>query len=311
MKKVSVIIPAYNKAAYTLSTVQSVIAQTYKDIEIIVVDDGSTDKTPEILRPFRDSIKYIYKKNAGASSARNLGIRLASGQFIAFLDCDDLYLPDKLSVSIDYLIQNPQAGFVHTAAYFVDENDKVLRVFSHPNSKKTGWISESLILRNFICNSTVVARRTCIAKAGLFNESIFTPADWDMWLRFSEYCQAGYIDQPLTKYRIIGSYILNNIERAKNEELTVLREAFKRKPALSPFFKKRALSNVFRRTAVSYLLKENFKNCRDELISSIGTNMLNLPSIALLLGLILKKDILLKLVNSKVYNDFKRHTAKI
>ena len=102
MRKVSVIIPAYNKAALTVKTVESVLNQTYKNIEIIVVDDGSTDDTRRFLLPYDKEIKYIYKRNAGVCSARNVGIHLSTGEYIGLLDCDDMYLPQKIELSVEH-----------------------------------------------------------------------------------------------------------------------------------------------------------------------------------------------------------------
>ena len=100
MKRVSVVIPAYHKADLTIKTVKSVLNHTYKNIEIIVVDDGSTDDTKDQLQLFGDRIHYIYKQNAGASSARNIGIKQAAGEYIALIDCDDIFYPEKISKSV-------------------------------------------------------------------------------------------------------------------------------------------------------------------------------------------------------------------
>ncbi|MFH1877379.1 MAG: glycosyltransferase [Candidatus Omnitrophota bacterium] len=247
MKKVSVVIPAYNMADLTARTVESVLNQTYADVEIIVVDDGSTDGTREKMRSFGDAVKYVYKENGGASSARNLGIKLSKGEYTALLDCDDVYAPDKIEKSVRFLEENPGYGFVHSAANIVDENGKVLEYFSMGEKSGTGWIAESLILRNFICNSTVVARRECFSGAGFFDESIFIPADWDMWLRLSEKYRAGFIDEPLTMYlrRTKGSYTHRHLENALKHQKIVLEKFFKRNPGLVKRLKNKAYSGIF------------------------------------------------------------------
>jgi len=304
MKKVSVVIPAYNKAELTIKTVESVLNQTYKNIEIIVVDDGSTDDTKSRLDPYADRIKYVFKKNGGACSARNLGIKLASGEYVGLLDCDDLYTTKKIELCVDYLEKHSDCGFVHTAAYFIDENDTILRFFSHYQSRHTGWIAKRLLQRNFICNSTIVARKLCFEKAGYFDETIFTPADWDMWLRLAENYKAGYINLPLTKYRISGSYILDHIEQYKTEELMVLEKAFKRSQALSLTFKNRAISNVHRRCAISYLLISKFEQARNEFIQSIHKNKFNLTSIILYIYFTIAKRHLSFVIKNKVFYNF-------
>ena len=228
MKKVSVIVPAYNRSDLTVRTIKSILAQRYENTEILVVDDGSTDDTATKLDQFGRSIVYIYKKNGGACSARNLGIKNASGDYLAFLDCDDIYYHDKISKSVDYLESHPGCGFVQTAIYLIDNDDNIVGTHSPSLKLATGLIAERLILNDFINNPTVVVRKECFDKVGLFDESIFMPADWDMWLRLSEEYQAGYIDEPLSGYRITEGYTIRHLEKNLKEEKYVLEKAFKR-----------------------------------------------------------------------------------
>ncbi|MDD3296623.1 MAG: glycosyltransferase [Candidatus Omnitrophica bacterium] len=304
MKKLSIIIPAYNNADLTVKAVESVLNQTYKNIEIIVVDDGSTDNTREILQPYSKRIKYIYKKNGGACSARNLGISAANGEYIGFLDCDDIYLPRKAERSVKFLDEHPDYGFVYTAAYYIDENEKILRKFSHYLSRKTGWINKKLLLRNYICSSTAVIRKSSFEKTGVFDESIFTPADWDMWLRLSENYKVGYINEPLTLYRITDSYILKNIELFKNEETVVFNKVFKRNPRLRKSFKNRLISNINFRCAKIYILTGNFTKAKKELVESLTKFKLNPTTILLLIYLIIAPKSLQALMKKKVYYNF-------
>lgn len=258
MEKVSVIIPAYNKADFTVQTVESVLRQTYPNIEIIVVDDGSTDQTRQRLAIFGSRIQYIYKDNSGACSARNRGIQLAQGEFIAFLDCDDLYEENKIELCVDFLRKNKDFGFVHTAAYFIDEQGEITDKYSHPKSRHQGWIVKHLLQGNYICNSTPVIRRSCLAEVGGFDEHIFAPADWDLWLRLASRFQTGYIDRPLTKYRIAGNYTFNNLDQACADERYVLEKFFKAHPQCNQVSKKQALASYYLRYAQSYLLKDDF-----------------------------------------------------
>ncbi len=228
MKKVSVIVPAYNKAELTVKTVESILSQDYQNIEIIVVNDGSTDDTEKKLQVFRDRIKYHKKDNGGACSARNFGISVAEGEYIALIDCDDVYYPNKISKSVQLLDSHPEFGFMHTAAKLIDDSDNIVGYHSYPNSQVKGQISHRLVLDNFINNPTVVIRKECFDKVGLFDESIFMPADWDMWIRLSEEFKAGYIDEPLSAYRITSNYTITHLELNLKEELYVLNKAFER-----------------------------------------------------------------------------------
>jgi len=266
MKKVTVIIPAYNKADYTRLTVDSVLAQTYPNIEVIVVDDGSRDQTPQAMGEYGNRIHYIQKTNGGACSARNEGIRRATGEYLAFVDCDDLYYPEKIGHCVDYLEKNPRFGFVYTAASFIDEHGSIVGQYDHPRSKE-GNITASLILGNFICNSTVMIKRTVLDKAGYFDEKIFPPADWDLWLRLSQVTEAGYIKDPLTKYRVTDNYTFNRLELSRREELYVVDKFFRSNPDMSS--KKQAYSNFYLRYALCDYLKKDRKQFWSDCLSSL------------------------------------------
>lgn len=264
MSTVSVIIPAYNKAELTCRAVESVLNQTYKDIELIVVDDGSTDDTPARLSAYGQRIRYIRKDNGGACSARNCGIRLARGEFLAFIDCDDLYAPDKIELGVNYLRQHFEVGFLHTAAQFIDNNDHIVGDYSHRKSRDQGWIARRLIFGNYICNSTVMVRRSCLDAVGVFDESIFTPADWDLWLRLAERYRTGYIDIPLTKYRISDNYIFNRLDLAQREETAVVEKYFSRHPDAGKGLRGKALACLYLRFAECYFVKGDEQRMRSE-----------------------------------------------
>jgi len=275
MKKVSIVIPAYNKAEWTVRAVESVLGQTYPDIEIIVVDDGSMDDTPGRLSRFGNKIRYVPKANGGACSARNLGIRLATGEYIGFLDCDDMYLPQKVERSVDCLERNPRFGFVHTPVYYIDDNDTVLRACRLYRRRRQGWIAKDLVRGNFICNSTPLVRKICFEKSGLFDESIFIPADWDMWLRLAEQYETGYIGTPLTLYRISNNYIVNHLEQSIAEESMVVEKAVSRNPRPYLHIKDKLLSNVHYRHAICYLSVNDTDRSRKEIEQSMRKYRLN------------------------------------
>lgn len=270
MPRVSVIIPAYNAASYTIEAIESVLNQTFKDFEIIVVDDGSTDNTKKLLQPYIDCCKidYIYKENGGASSARNMGIKASKGQYIACLDCDDLWMPDKLKICMEFLDKNPEVGLVYTRAFFIDVHGNIVRISG--GCCYSGMVFEKLIGNNFIINSTPIVKKECFAKVGLFDESIFYPADWDMWLRISEHYPVAYIDTILTKYRIReGNYYEKNIELAKLEILKVLEKTFRARAYLSKKLKRNAISYISFESAKAYTKKLHLKNAKKEAIKAI------------------------------------------
>jgi glycosyltransferase involved in cell wall biosynthesis len=269
MKKVSVVIPAYNKADLTIKTVESVLSQSYANIEVIVVDDGSTDDTKNKLQLFGDRIHYIYKQNGGSCSARNVGIKQATVEYISLNECDDIFYPDKIEKSVECLEKNRDYGFVHTGAYFINDKDDVISEHGISDYHPSGWIVSRLILKNFICNSTVVVRKECFKEVGYFDEKIFMPADWDMWLRLSEKYKAAYIDDKLTGYRLTHSYIALNMEKAINETVYVLNKMFNRNNHISSGLKKKCLTNVYLSYGLNYAVMQDFKKSRKTLLKAV------------------------------------------
>lgn len=191
MPRVSVIIPTYNYGRYIEKAIDSVLAQTYQDFEIIVVDDGSTDNTRTIIvTKYRDKVKYIYQENKGASAARNQGLREASGDFIVFLDADDWFAPENLEYKTNILENDADVGWVYSDWYYVDEKghlvDKASDRFSFNTRQLEGDISSELFSTgNYITMDSVLMRKTCIDKVGVFDESLPALQDYDLWLRIA------------------------------------------------------------------------------------------------------------------------------
>jgi len=213
MPKVSVIIPVYNGERFIAQAVDSVLNQTYRDFELIVVDDGSTDKTAEILKSYGSQIIYIYQPNRERSAARNTGIRHAQGEYLAFLDADDVWLPHKLQRQVQLLDQASEVGLVYGWAYFIDETGQRVNLSGKEMlcSFESGTrVFEPLLFENVIASPTVMIRRHCIDTVGFFDESMTYTEDWDMWLRIAVHYKVGIINEPLACYRINGDSLLEN-----------------------------------------------------------------------------------------------------
>ncbi len=191
---VSVVIPTYNRLKVLLRAVDTALNQTYRNLEVIIVDDGSTDDTRAALAPYGDRIRYIYQKNQGASAARNYGISEAHGKYIAFLDSDDEWLPTKLEKQIELLETHPEFSFV--ACLATDEK----RTYTGYDDHATQFMR--FILQPFTQNMTrYVVRRECFQQHGLFDTSIHGPEDWELWLRLLKNgCRFGYVPEPLMSY---------------------------------------------------------------------------------------------------------------
>jgi glycosyltransferase involved in cell wall biosynthesis len=183
MIKFSVVIPTYNRANIISKALESVFAQSYTNYEIIVVDDGSTDSTQQILKQYAGSIKYYKQKNQGAASARNLGIEKSKGDYIAFLDSDDSWFPEKLKKVIDSIEIKPETGLFYSDFKRIDREGRLLKKENCKHIVGKGY--PRILFYNFIGTSTVVVKRECFNKCGLFDEQLFRAQDWDMWIRIS------------------------------------------------------------------------------------------------------------------------------
>ncbi len=201
MPHVSVIIPTYNRARYVTAAIDSVLAQTFTDYEIIVVDDGSTDNTKEVLQSYKDKIHYIYQPNKGVSAARNTGIKAAKGEWIAFLDSDDEWLPEKLEMQMCDLRQYPGAVLSSTNVRFESPNTNLLDHFKDCLCYSIAEPTYIAIPGNinfttsYLFTSTVVADRRSIVEVGMFCEHLTLFEDLDLWLRLST--KGGFVINPL------------------------------------------------------------------------------------------------------------------
>ncbi|MGB8543309.1 MAG: glycosyltransferase [Candidatus Acidiferrales bacterium] len=201
--KVTAIIPVYNCAQYVTKAIDSVLAQTYPAREIIVVDDGSTDGTREVLQPYMNSIIYVYQKNAGEPAARNTGIRHATGEYIAYLDADDLWLPDKLQLQMEYFVAHPECKVVYTDMMTFDSSGILVESVRASRGRiyQSGKIFPYLFRETLFGSGSVVFSKDCCDTVGLFDESFLVGSDYEMWLRMARYFEFGYVDKPLLMYR--------------------------------------------------------------------------------------------------------------
>ena len=202
MPSVSVIIPTYNRAFIIRKSVDSVLQQTFRDFEVIVVDDGSTDNTREVLVAYGDKLHYSFKKNGGIASARNHGLKIAAGEYIAFLDSDDYWKPEKLQQQVACFREHPEFGLVATRCITntVDENFQTISDNKKRRSGKSGWIYGDLFFRNFIRTSSVMIKNECFREIGLFDENLPRFEEIDMWLRIARKYPVGFINDTLTVY---------------------------------------------------------------------------------------------------------------
>ncbi len=195
MSKVSVIIPAYNRAQALKKAIDSVLSQTYEDFELLVVDDGSTDNTRKIVENCKKQVRYIFQQNQGVSSARNLGIYSTSGEYVAFLDSDDLWLPEKLEQQVAVMSQQPDLHLCHTEEIWIRRGVRVNPKKKH--KKYSGHIFLYCLPLCVISPSSVMIRRELFHKVGYFDENLPACEDYDLWLRITKDYPVHFIETPL------------------------------------------------------------------------------------------------------------------
>jgi glycosyltransferase involved in cell wall biosynthesis len=192
---ISVIIPTYNRGWIIKEAIDSVLAQDYVNFELIVVDDGSTDDTHDILNSYQKSFLVLRQNNKGVSSARNRGLAAASGHFIAFLDSDDIWLPQKLSQQVDFFQSNPDALICQTEEIWIRNNVRVNPRKRH--KKPSGMIFEPSLSLCLVSPSAVMIKKNLFEEVGIFDETLPACEDYDLWLRVSCRHPVHLIDTPL------------------------------------------------------------------------------------------------------------------
>lgn len=196
MFNISIIIPTYNRKSFLIHAINSVLNQTYQNLELIIIDDGSSDKTENIIKKKYPKIKFYKQKNKGVSAARNKGIKMASCKWIAFLDSDDRWHPRKLENQINYLLTHPRYKICHTDEIWIR---KGIRINQHKKHKKHGGhIFDKCLDLCRISPSSVIIHKDIFNKVGLFNEKLPVCEDYDLWLRIAEKFPVLYLDEKLT-----------------------------------------------------------------------------------------------------------------
>ena len=223
MPKVSIIMPVFNGGAYIRESIKSVLAQTFTDFELLIVDDGSTDDTATIIRDEyqRQSIHFFQQTNQGPSAARNLALRHAQGRFIAFLDADDIWKPNKLEQQLP-LFTNPNVGVVYGNAEFLGKTIEGKENFFAINEPARGVITQKLLEKNFIPMLTVVIRTDIFHELVGFDPHLRAAEDYDLWLRASLLTEFDFTENLIAKYRIHPTAITQKSALMWQSELMTL-----------------------------------------------------------------------------------------
>lgn len=224
---VSVIIPNFNYARFVRDAVESALSQTYDRLEVIVVDDGSSDESRDVLDGFGDQIKVIYQRNQGVAAARNNGVQAGLGSFVAFLDADDVWLPTKIEKQLQMFTTSPELGTVHVGVVEVDNEGGEIREMTDGLS---GVVAEDLLrLERAVIlggGSGILVRRDVFDAVGGFDTRMSTSADWDFFYRVSSHSPVGFLPEILLKYRVHGANMHSNVGAMEHDVRIGFEKAF-------------------------------------------------------------------------------------
>jgi glycosyltransferase involved in cell wall biosynthesis len=198
---VSVVIPVYNQERYIAEAVESVLGQTYPQVELVVVDDGSTDRTAGILAGYAPRLVYIRQDNSGAAIALNRGIEAAKGEYVGWLSSDDVYMPTKVERQVEHFAAHPDVRLTYTDFNVIDATGRINRIVRCPYYEDRKLFIRQLILGNFINGSSVIACKEALIETGLFDPEMTYHADANMWLRMLKHYEFGHVGDVLLNYR--------------------------------------------------------------------------------------------------------------
>lgn len=232
---VSVVMATFNMGQFVGSAIESVLAQDYRPLELIVVDDGSEDNTPEILAPYQQNplVTVIRQDNAGQTVAKNKGLAAARGDLIGFCDADNRWRPGKLSRQVPLLLDHPEAGVVYGDIVLMDGEDRPL---PPPRTRRhSGKITGKLLRENFVTFNTTLVRADIVRRLGGFDEELRMAIDYDLWLRISLQHEFLYIPEPLVDYRIWGGQMSHRTGERMDNFFRLLEKFIRTNPqAISP-----------------------------------------------------------------------------
>ncbi|MFB2938274.1 glycosyltransferase family 2 protein [Aerosakkonemataceae cyanobacterium BLCC-F154] len=246
MSVISVIIPAYNAEKTILETIQSLQKQTFSDFEIIVINDGSIDGTLELLHSINEPrLKVFSYPNGGLPVARNRGINHATGEYITFIDADDLWTPDKLADQLAALQEHPEAGVAYSWTAFIDENSEFL--YAWEPIYYQGDVYPTLLLRNFISSgSNILVRREFIDAAGRFDPELKSAEDWDYYIRLAARCQFVLVPKYQILYRRSSGSMTSKVDVMERYIVAVTERAFQQAPEKYQELKNQSLAYTYR-----------------------------------------------------------------
>jgi glycosyltransferase involved in cell wall biosynthesis len=229
---VSVVIATYNMGHYLPQAVKSVLAQSYPNVDVQIVDDGSTDDTATILRQWdaHPRVRVHRQSNGGQAHAKNQGVALSRGAFVAFLDADDVWVPEKLSRQMPLFAGRPEIGVVYSDYECMDGEGQPLP--KGPTHMHRGRVSGALLIENFVSFPSAVVRRECLQRHGAFDETLGMGIDYDLWLRLSAHYQFDFIAEPTVRYRVWSGQMSKNYRKRYESAIHIMQRFLERNPGV-------------------------------------------------------------------------------
>ncbi|MEI6669947.1 MAG: glycosyltransferase family A protein [Acidobacteriota bacterium] len=310
--RVSVVIPTFNRAHQVYEAIESALAQTWRAAEVIVVDDGSTDNTREVVARYRDRVRYIYQENRGVSAARNAGIRIVQGSHIAFLDSDDLWVPGKLEAQMALFAEHPELGLVSCHSRFVDVHGVPTQgdpSAIEPPIAEGRPLLRRLLLGNWLSGgSNAVVRRAPLDAVGGFDERLSCAEDWDMWIRIAQRFAIGFVNEPLTISRVSANSLSApaNVAAMLENELRMLdKHCSAADGGVGSWDRRMAYAERYGRAAWAHLAIGNRRLARRFIIKSLAVSPEHFVTQR---GFVL--SLMRVMVGERTFEFAKRHTGR-
>jgi glycosyltransferase involved in cell wall biosynthesis len=269
MPKVSVVIPTYNYGRFIGEAIESILAQTYPASEIIVVDDGSTDDTEQAAKKFGDKVRYIKKENGGVCSARNVGIKNASGDFVVFFDADDISHPAKIERQLAKFAEDSEIGLVHCGVRDFDSQGNTTQ---YHLVGEEGWVADDMLLMKPVVigpGGTIMVKREAFAAVGDFDERLEIYEDWEFCYRVARKFKVGFVPEVLLDRRIHGSNSQTNIKKLERSVLLAFAKIFETTDEKILRLRRESYGNLFKILAGSYLDAGNHRMFIKYLVKSL------------------------------------------
>ena len=283
MATVDIIVPTYNAAKYLPVALDSVLAQTFEDWRILLIDDGSTDNTAKIVAPYLErlgeKLVYIKQQNGGVSAARNNGIRNATAEFVALLDADDVWLPCRLTESLRCFEGRPEVGLAYGLISRIDSEGTVIDTFKGNRRNAQGKIAPYIYMRSVqLPTSSMMFRRECTDRVGVFDETLKQTEDRDLWLRMSFHYEVAFAPTVISLYRTAGDSLTADSDGMLKAQLQFIEKHYG-SPGCGMRARRIALSHIYRQRAEAFGLRQQMQGAVQSSLRALALYPLDLSNV--------------------------------